>query len=511
MNIPILEARDVTKIYPNGVRANHKVNFKVQVGEIHALIGENGAGKSTLMKLLYGMERPTSGAIYLRGEQVHFSNPQAAIRRGIGMVHQNFMLIPSLTVAHNVVLNAEPRRGIALDLKRAITETEQLAKQYGLQVDTRATIASIPVGMRQRVEILKALYRGADIFILDEPTAVLTPNETNDLFAALRTLVLQGKTIIFISHKLKEVLNIADQITVMRGGETLATLPTSEADERSLTRLMVGRDLAELPARQKSTAVGEAQVVLQVKELTLQAPSNKLTLDHLSFEVFAGEILGVAGVEGNGQTQLVEILSGLRLPTSGSIDMVGVPLPLGDVRQIRDLGVAHIPEDRLLNGVALEASIADNLIVDRFYRPPFTRRGLLHPQRITEYAQRLIAQFGVVAVSESAPMNSLSGGNMQKAIVAREFSSAPKLLIAAQPTRGVDVGAQEYIHRQLLAQRERGCAVLLISADLGEVLRLSDRLLVMHNGQITAHFEDVNAVREEEVGLYMLGARRMSW
>jgi len=504
---PIIEARNIVKIYPNGVRANDGVSLSVAQGEIHALVGENGAGKSTLMKVLYGLERPTSGQLFLRGERVQITNPQVAIQMGIGMVHQNFMLVPSFTIAENIVLNQEPTRGVVIDSGKAIRETEALAARYGLAVIADARVDSVPVGMRQRVEILKALYRGADVFILDEPTAVLTPNETDDLFAAIRRLVDQGKTVIFITHKLREVLAISDRVTVMRDARVIGTVNTADVTERDLAHMMVGRDV--LTTVSKPLAKRGA-LTLQVRDLSYVSASGKLALDKLSFDVFAGEILGVAGVEGNGQTELVEVLTGLLPATRGTVTVDGRDVLNRGPRAMREAGVAHIPEDRLFNGAAGDVSINENLIIDRFYRRPFTRGGLLQPAQIAENGRALIRRFGIVAQSGALPVRSLSGGNIQKVIVAREFSSEPRLLIAAQPTRGVDVGAIEFIHQQLVDQRTRGLAILLISAELQEVLKLSDRLLVMYNGQLVAVFDDVAALQEEEVGLYMLGAKRQT-
>lgn len=507
MTPPIIEARNIVKVYSNGVRANNGVNLSVLPGEIHALVGENGAGKSTLMKILYGLERPTSGEIYLRGQAVQIANPQVAIRLGIGMVHQNFMLVPSFTIAENIVLNQEPRQGIVVDTRKAIADTQVLAERYGLNVIPDARVDTVPVGMRQRVEILKALYRGADIFILDEPTAVLTPGETDDLFVAIGRLVEQGKTVIFITHKLREVRQISDRVTVMRDAQVIGTVNTADVTERDLSRMMVGRDV--LTTVNKPPAK-PGKAVLEVRDLTYVNESGKLALNGLSFDVYSGEILGIAGVEGNGQTELVEVLSGLLPATRGSIRVDGREMSGHGPRYAREHGVAHIPEDRLSNGVAGDVSINENLIVDRFYRPPYTRGGLLQPDKVAQNGRDLIRRFGIVAQSGELPARSLSGGNMQKVIVAREFSSKPRLLIAAQPTRGVDVGAIEFIHQQLVDQRTQGLAILLVSAELQEVLKLSDRLLVMYNGRIAGVFTDVAGLSEEELGLYMLGAKQQT-
>ncbi len=502
-----LEARNITKVYPNGVRANDGISLAVAAGQVHAIIGENGAGKSTLMKIVYGMERPTAGEIALDGEVVRFRSPQDAIQRGIGMVHQNFMLIGSFTVAQNVVLNAEPTRRGILDLRTAQERVRSLAERYGLQIEPQLRVAELPVGMKQRVEILKALYRGADILILDEPTAVLTPNEARELFAAMRQLAESGKTVLFISHKLREVLAVSDQVSVLRDGRLIASLPTAQCSERQLATLMVGREV--FMSVQKPPAQRGAPI-LRVEGLTARLPNGKAALDQVSFALHSGEILGVAGVEGNGQTELAEVLAGLRGYESGRLLLCDQPLPKGDPRAVREAGVAHIAEDRLKNGVATELSVAENLIVDRYYRAPYARRGALQLRAIRQNAEALIARFGIAVRTPQTPLGALSGGNMQKVVLARELSAAPRLLIAAQPTRGVDIGAVEFIHAQLIAARAHGVAILLISADLNEVLQLSDRLIVLHNGQIVAHFDDPSAVGEEEIGLYMLGSKRMT-
>jgi ABC-type uncharacterized transport system ATPase subunit len=504
---PVIEARNIVKVYPNGVVANNDISLSVLPGEIHALVGENGAGKSTLMKILYGLERPTSGQLFLRGKPVQITTPQVAIQLGIGMVHQNFMLVPSFTIAENIVLNREPLRGVTVDSHRAIQETNELAVRYGLSVIPDARVDSVPVGMRQRVEILKALYRSADIFILDEPTAVLTPSETSELFSAIRRLVSQGKTVIFITHKLREVREISDRVTVLRDARLVGTVQTVDATERDLARMMVGREVimtVDKPPTQQGAAV------LQVRDLSYINETGKLILDRLSFDVRAGEILGIVGVEGNGQTELVEVLTGLLPATSGTAIIGGDNILGKEPRLVRDHGIAHIPEDRLSNGVAGDISISENLIIDRFHREPYTVHGFLQPKRITEHGRDLIDKFGILAKDGEVEVRSLSGGNMQKVVVAREISSKPRLLFAAQPTRGVDVGAIEFIHQQLVDQRSTGLAILLVSAELQEVMKLSDRLLVMYDGQVVAAFTDIGKLTEEELGLYMLGARHQN-
>lgn len=501
----LIEMKQISKVYPNGVVANKGVDLVVEKGEIHALVGENGAGKSTLMKILYGLEQPTRGEIWLNGQRAEIATPHRAIELGIGMVHQNFMLVPSFTIAENVVLGQEPRKGRFVDRVQAITATEMLSKNYGLQVDPTARIESTPVGMRQRAEILKTLYRGADLLILDEPTAVLTPQETDELFMAVRKLVDQGKTVIFITHKLVEVKEISDRVTVMRHGEVSGRVATADVSEADIARMMVGRAVflqIDKPPMQRR------RVVAEVRSLGYVAETGRPMLRNVSFVVHAGEILGVAGVEGNGQTELVEVMTGLRSATTGEIRIDGKPVQGQSARRIRRSGVAHIPEDRLSNGVALDASIAENLAVDRYNRVPFTRHGALNPGKMKMQAVALMQQFDIRAAGPDAPMRSLSGGNMQKVIVAREFSAEPALLIAAQPTRGVDIGATEFVHNQLVAKRNEGKAVLLVSADLAEVMSLADRIAVMYRGEVVGILENRPELTEEEIGLYMLGLKR---
>ena len=504
---PFVEMKAISKVYPNGMVANRQVDFAVDKGEIHALVGENGAGKSTLMKILYGLEQPTSGEIWLNGRQITLASPHQAIDLGIGMVHQNFMLVPSFTVAQNIVLGREPRQGRFVDDAEAIRITERLASEYGLDVEANTPVESTPVGMRQRVEILKTLYRGADLLILDEPTAVLTPQETDDLFDAVRRLVQQGKTVIFITHKLVEVKEISDRVTVMRHGQVTGRVHTRDVSEEEIARMMVGREVflnIPRPAQARGAAVA------QLRNLGYVAPTGRPMLHGLTVNLYAGEILGIAGVEGNGQTELAEVLSGLKAATTGEILIQGQIATGNDARAMRQAGVAHIPEDRLTNGVALTASIADNLVVDRYNQPPFTRGGVLSPQQIRQQAEQLIQQFDIRAAGYGAPMRSLSGGNMQKVIVAREFSAEPALLIAAQPTRGVDIGASEFVRAQLVEKRNEGKAVLLISADLAEVMSLADRIAVLYKGKIVGIFANTPALTEQELGLYMLGIKEQS-
>jgi ABC-type uncharacterized transport system ATPase subunit len=502
----LVEMKDIIKVYPNGVIANRDVNFSVQKGQIHALVGENGAGKSTLMKILYGLEQPTSGEIFLNSQPIKVQNPYQAIDLGIGMVHQNFMLVPSFSIAENVVLGREPRKRRFVDLAEAIRITREIANEYHLDVDPEAKVEATPVGMRQRAEILKTLFRGADLLVLDEPTAVLTPQETDDLFMAVRRLVDQGKTVIFITHKLVEVKEISDRVTVMRDGAVTGDVLTADVLEEDIARMMVGREVffqIQKPPQQRGEAVAK------VRDLGYISETGQPRLKDVSFNVYAGEILGIAGVEGNGQTSLAEVMSGLKSATTGEITISEKIISGLDPREVRLAGVAHIPEDRLTNGVAMEASIADNLVVDRYFRPPFSRWGwVLSPVKIRDHAVALMERFDIRAAGHDAPIGSLSGGNMQKVILAREFSAEPALLIAAQPTRGVDIGASEFVRKQLVAERNSGKAVLLISADLAEVMSLADRIAVMYKGEIAGMFNNTPELTEEELGLYMLGIKK---
>ena len=504
---PLIEMRNIVKVYPNGVVANEGIDFFVEKGEIHALVGENSAGKSTLMKILYGLEQPTEGEILINGEAAHFRSPDDAIAAGVGMVHQNFMLIPSFTVSENVVLGQEPTRSSLLDTKQSVQATQELSKQYGLRVEPDAIIENINVGMRQRVEIIKILYRGAEILILDEPTAVLTPQETQELFSAIHSLVEQGKTLIFITHKLREVEQVSDRVTVMRDGKIMGTVNTSETTREELARMMVGR---EVFLDIQKTPCERGKKVMSVKNLSYISETGRAMLKNVSFNIYAGEIIGIAGVEGNGQTELVEVLSGLRPAASGSVTIDGKNVINLTPREVRLAGVAHIPEDRLTNGLALSASIDENLIVDRYFRAPFHRGLVIDYKEVESQGRNMIKEFDIRTPNGQLPVSSLSGGNMQKVIVAREFSSTPEILIAAQPTRGIDVGATEFIREQLVNKRTDGTAVLLVSADLIEVMSLSDRMISMYEGEITGVFSDAASVTEEEIGLYMLGVKRQT-
>lgn len=505
---PIIEMKNIVKVYDNGVVANDGVNFSVNKGEIHALVGENGAGKSTLMKILYGIEQPTEGEIYVNGEKISFKSSLDAIAHRIGMVHQNFMLVPSFTVAANVVLGGEPLKNGLIDRDEVLKVTKELSDQFGLFVQPDAILDSINVGQRQRVEILKTLYRKAEILILDEPTAVLTPQETQDLFKAVRTLVKQGKTVIFITHKLREVKEISDRVTVMRHGKMIGTKDTKDVTREQMANMMVGR---EVFLNIKKPKMNRGEKRMEIKNISFITETGRPVLRDVSFNLYSGEILGVAGVEGNGQTELVEVLTGLKKSAGGEVIVSNENILDQSTRGIREKGISHIPEDRLTNGVAVRASIDENLIVDRYYEAPYKKGMFLDYKLIEDKGKELIKKFSILTPNGKLPVNSLSGGNMQKVIVAREFSSDPYVLIASQPTRGIDVGATEFVREQLVQIRQDGCAILLVSADLGEVMSLSDRIITLYEGKITGVFPEASKKSEEELGLYMLGIKHQTY
>ncbi len=498
----ILEVKGITKQFP-GVLANDRVDFDLRKGEIHALLGENGAGKTTLMNILYGLYLADAGDIYRNGKAVKFTSPKDAIAQGIGMVHQHFMLIPVFTVTENIMLGEETIKNGFLDQKTVAEQVRTLSKQYGLEVDPQAIIQDLPVGVQQRVEIIKTLYRKAEILILDEPTAVLTPQEVDDLFRIIRELSNQGVSIIFITHKLKEVLAIADRITVMRAGRVVGTVTPQETNEAHLAEMMVGREVI-LTVEKEPAKPGD--VVFEVKNLSVFDQRGLEAVRNLSFHVRAGEILGIAGVQGNGQTELVEALTGLRTPHQGSVHLGGIDVTASPPRPMIENGLAHIPEDRQRHGLVLSFPVADNLILCTYYKPPFAHNYVIQNKAVDEYARRLVEEFDVRTPSPYLPASKLSGGNQQKVIVARELSRPVKLLIANQPTRGLDVGSIEYIHQQIVQMRDRGVAVLLVSAELDEIMALSDRIAVMYRGQIVATLDASEATREG-LGLLMAGAQ----
>jgi simple sugar transport system ATP-binding protein len=499
---PVLELRRITKRFP-GVIANDHVDFDLRRREVHALLGENGAGKSTLMNVLYGLYSPDEGEIVVKGEPVRMRSPKDAIDHGIGMVHQHFMLIPVMTVAENIVLATEPRRaGVLLDYSAARRRVEELARTFNFRIDPDAPVEKLTVGQQQRVEILKALHRGADILILDEPTAVLTPQEALELFEILRTLVREGMSIVFISHKLGEVLEIADRITVLRRGKAVETVPREGATEEALARLMVGR---EVLLRVEKAAAQPAEPALRVEDLHVLDDRRLEAVQGVSLEVRRGEIVGIAGVDGNGQSELIDALSGLRHPTSGKVWLGDWDVTGASAGQILDLGLGHIPEDRQRRGLVLDFTLAENVALHDFDKRPNSRFGWLFPKRMVRRAQGLLRQFDVRGGGAQTRAAALSGGNQQKVVLAREMGRDPKLLIAAQPTRGLDVGAIEFVHRRLVEARDGGEAVLLVSFELDEILSLSDRILVLYEGRIVAeHGPDVT---EEELGIEMTGGR----
>jgi simple sugar transport system ATP-binding protein len=500
---PVLELRGITKQFP-GVLANDHIDFDLRRGEVHALLGENGAGKSTLMSILYGLYTADSGEILMNGKPVTISSPKHAIELGIGMVHQHFMLIPVMTVTENIVLAQEPTHaGVLLDYDAAGKRVRDLSDSFGLAVDPNARIQAITVGQQQRVEILKALYRGAEILILDEPTAVLTPQEAQELFEIINELKSQGKSIVFISHKLNEVLEIADRISVLRRGKLIETIPREGATEAGLARSMVGREVL-LRVEKRPSQPGEP--LLQLEDVVVRDDRGLEAVRGVSFEVRAREIVGIAGVDGNGQTELIDSLTGLRHPVSGSIRIGGEELSRASAREALDAGLGHIPEDRQRRGLVLDFNLAENLVLHDYAKEPFSKLGWVNPRSWFRWARGLLQEFDVRGGGPTTRAGSLSGGNQQKVVIAREVSRDPSVLIAAQPTRGLDVGAIEFVHRRLVEQRDAGKAVLLVSLELEEIVSLSDRILVLYEGRIVAEFPP--DVSEEEIGIAMIGGRR---
>ncbi|MBJ6986789.1 MULTISPECIES: ABC transporter ATP-binding protein [unclassified Devosia] len=503
---PAIELRDVTKRYPNGTLANEHVSLTIRAGEIHAICGENGAGKSTIMKMIYGLETPTSGQILINGQPARFTHPSQAIASGVGMVAQHLNLVPSLTIAENIVLGQEPRQSNGL-LDRAAAEkaVADLASTYGLDVNPAAKVADCSIGTQQRVEILKTLYRGARIILMDEPTAVLTPQECDELFAAIQRLVASGVTVVIITHKLAEVKAISNRLTVLRDGKVTGAADTVDIDHKTIAEMMVGRPLS-IPPVPRVDARDKTPLVV-VRNLGHINNQGTIELSNVTLDVAPGEILGIAGVEGNGQDFLARVLSGLADPHSGTAEIGGDSFVGLGVRKAREMGMAAVPEDRLSDGVAATLSIDENLAATSYYHAPTSKFGWLNTSYIKQRGVELIKKFGVKTSSGKTPVAALSGGNMQKVVMARELSSQPRFFIAAQPTRGVDIGAAQGLRDEVIAARDRGCAVLLISADLEEVLALSDRIAVLFKGEITAHFR-ADTVDQREIGLYMTGLKR---
>jgi len=499
---PLLELEGITKQFP-GVLANDRIDFDLQRREVHALLGENGAGKTTLMNILYGLYHPDEGEIRLDGERIRIASPRDAIDRGIGMVHQHFMLIPVMTVAENIVLATEPRQGPFLDMDAAVKRVQELSRTFRFAIDPSARVENISVGQQQRVEILKAVYRGSNVLILDEPTAVLTPQEAEELFEILRTLTREGMSVIFISHKLNEVLKIADRITVLRRGKRVDTVPRQGATEEALARMMVGREVL-LRVEKKPAEPGD--VLLELDGLQVFDDRGLEAIRGIGLQVRAGEIVGIAGVDGNGQTELIDALTGLRKPAAGRIAVLGRDITHASTDDRLHTGLGHIPEDRQRRGLVLDFTLAENIALHDFDAAPFSRLGWLYPRRMVANARRLLLEFDVRGGGPQTPASSLSGGNQQKVILAREVSRSPQVLIAAQPTRGLDVGAIEFIHRRLIEQRDAGRGILLVSFELDEILSLSDRILALYEGQIVGEYTP--DVSEEELGIAMTGGGR---
>ncbi len=496
----VIEMNNITKVFP-GIVANDDITLQVKQGEIHALLGENGAGKSTLMNVLFGLYQPEQGEIKIKGKPVKITNPNIANDLGIGMVHQHFMLVHNFTVTENIILGNEPKKNGKIAVEEAAKEIKQLSEQYGLAVDPHAKIEDISVGMQQRVEILKTLYRGAEILIFDEPTAVLTPQEIHELIQIMKKLVQEGKSIILITHKLKEIMEVCDRCTIIRKGKGIGTVDVAETDEHKLAELMVGRQVNFKTEKIEAKPMEE---VLSIANLIVHDTRKLPAVKGLDLTVRAGEIVGIAGIDGNGQSELIEAITGLRKVESGSIAIKGKEITNWPVRRITEEGIGHIPEDRHKHGLVLDFSVRDNIVLQTYYKNPFSKKGILNFSKITEKAKALIEQFDVRTPSEQTLARALSGGNQQKAIIAREVDRNPDLLIAAQPTRGLDVGAIEFIHKKLIEQRDNGKAVLLLSLELDEILNVSDRVAVIYEGEIVA-IVDAKETNEQQLGLLMAG------
>ena len=496
----VIEMRDITKVFGEFV-ANDKINLHLRKGEIHALLGENGAGKSTLMNMLAGLLELTSGEIVVNGQVVNLDSPSKAASLGIGMVHQHFMLVEAFTVAENIILGSELTKNGVLDIAGASKEIKALSERYGLSVDPSAKVADISVGAQQRVEILKTLYRGADILIFDEPTAVLTPSEIDELMAIMKNLVKEGKSIILITHKLDEIRAVSDRVTVIRRGKSIETVEIAGATNADLAEMMVGRSVSFKTEKQASQP---KEVVLSIKDLVVNENRGVPAVKNLSLDVRAGEIVGIAGIDGNGQSELIQAITGLRKVESGSIELKGDSIVGLHPRQITELSVGHVPEDRHRDGLILEMMISENIALQTYYKEPHSKNGILNYSNITSYAKKLMEEFDVRAASEFVPAVALSGGNQQKAIIAREIDRDPDLLIVSQPTRGLDVGAIEYIHKRLIEERDNGKAVLVVSFELDEILNVSDRIAVIHDGKIQG-IVSPETTNKQELGVLMAG------
>lgn len=498
----VIEMLGIRKEFP-GIVANDNITLQVKKGEIHALLGENGAGKSTLMNVLFGLYQPEKGEIRVNGKSVKITNPNIANDLGIGMVHQHFMLVDTFTVTENIILGKEPKSGGTIDIKKAEKEVQEISQRYGLAVNPKAKIADISVGMQQRVEILKTLYRGAEIIIFDEPTAVLTLQEITELIQIMKTLIKEGKSIILITHKLKEIMEVCDQVTVIRKGKGIGTVSVKETNPNELANLMVGREVVFKTVKKEASP---KENVLEIKDLVVKDTRGIESIKSLNLNVRAGEIVGIAGVDGNGQTELIEAITGLRKSESGSIKLNGKEVRNLKPRKITEAGVGHIPEDRHKHGLVLDFPIGENIVLQTYYQKPYSKGGILNFKQIYNKASKIIQEFDVRTPSEYTLARSLSGGNQQKAIIGREVDRNPDLLIAAQPTRGLDVGAIEFIHKRLIEQRDNGKAVLLISFELDEILNVSDRVAVIYEGKIVA-VVDPKVTTEQELGLLMAGSK----
>lgn len=496
----VIEMREITKVFGEFV-ANDKINLELRKGEIHALLGENGAGKSTLMNMLAGLLEPTSGEIVVNGQVVKLDSPSKAASLGIGMVHQHFMLVEAFTVAENIILGSELTKNGVLDIARATREINELSDRYGLAVDPTAKVADISVGAQQRVEILKTLYRGADILIFDEPTAVLTPSEIDELMAIMKNLVKEGKSIILITHKLDEIRAVSDRVTVIRRGKSIETVEIAGATNADLAEMMVGRSVSFKTEKQEAQP---KEVVLSIKDLVVNENRGVPAVKNLSLDVRAGEIVGIAGIDGNGQSELIQAITGLRKIESGSVELKGQSIVGLHPRQITEMSVGHVPEDRHRDGLVLEMMISENMALQTYYKEPLSKKGILNYTNIIGYAKQLMQEFDVRAASEIVPASALSGGNQQKAIIAREVDRNPDLLIVSQPTRGLDVGAIEYIHKRLIQERDNGKAVLVVSFELDEILNVSDRIAVIHDGKIQG-IVTPETTNKQELGVLMAG------
>lgn len=500
----VVEMLNIRKEFP-GIVANDNITLQLKEGEIHALLGENGAGKSTLMGMLFGMYKPDRGSIKVRGKEVKISNPNVANDLGIGMVHQHFKLVDNFTVTENIILGCEPRKGLTVDIKKAAKKIEDLSKQYGLNVDPYAKIEDISVGMQQRVEILKMLYRNANVLIFDEPTAVLTPSEIDELISIMKNMTKEGKSIILITHKLREIKEAANRCTVIRRGKYIGTVDVKDATEADMAKMMVGR---EVSFKVEKVEAKPKDVVVKIDNLSVNNNKKVLGLKNFSLDIRAGEIVGIAGVEGNGQTELVEALTGMRNVESGNIIFKGKNIVKDSIRKRIDDGMAHIPEDRHKRGLILDYTMEDNMVLKAYKNKPFSKNGLINRAKISEYAQKIIETFDVRSGEGGKSIaRSLSGGNQQKGVIGREIESDPDFLIAVQPTRGLDVGSIEYIHKRLVEQRDLGKAVLLVSLELDEVLNVSDRIAVVNNGELIG-IVNANETNENEVGLMMAGIKK---